>query len=96
MQFVQPRKLGLKTINLQHGMQGARHPAFNFRAFKSVKLPNYVPVRFYYYLDKRHNLKPSQFEVILNNFEQKSTARNKCRKILVTMQPSFSFNKDAI
>ena len=88
------RKLGLKTINLQHGIQGARHPAFNFRAFKSVKLPNYVPVRFYcYYLDKRHNLCHPQFEVILNNFEQKSTARNKCRKILVTMQPSFSFNK---
>ena len=86
------KKLGLKTKNLQHGVQGPDHPAFNFRSFTPMKLPSYVPDIFYcYYLEANHNLKHPQLKIVYQGKQEKSIKPKDIKNILITMQPSFEF-----
>ena len=89
------KSLRISTINLQHGIQGSLHPAFNFRAFKTIKLPKYVPAIFNcYYLGNRHNLSHPDISVILKKRIKKSIQKKRLKKILVTLQPSFYFDQE--
>ena len=89
------KNIGISTINLQHGIQGALHPAFNFRAFKVIKLPKYVPAIFNcYYLGNRHNLYHPDISVNLKKRETQPIRKKQLKKILVTLQPSFYLNHE--
>ena len=91
------KSLGLKTLNLQHGVQGCRHPAFNFRAFKSKKLPQYVPDTFYcFYLNVNHSLIHPETTVIMKKHNTVVNRSEKVKSVLFSMQPSFSMNDDVI
>ena len=86
------KNLGLTTINLQHGVQGPKHPAFNFSSFRTLKLPAYVPDIFYcYYLAVDHNLKHPELKIVHQGKKEKLIKQKDVKNILITMQPSFEF-----
>ena len=91
------KRYGINTVNLQHGIQGPKHPAFNFRAYINDSLPSYVPSVFCcYFLENDHNIVHPEIQLERKKFSVKNLRKRKIKRVLVTLQPSFTLSDDLI